>query len=585
MKTANIFLLICILFTSLTLSAQRPKKIDFKSKIDSINKINNKLARINDEASFLMSIKTTDRLIERVNYNFGISQHHLNLGIFQFNNGNFKSAVLNLNKSLNKAKIINNIDLINSVYSWKINTLFKLKDYLSCEEVLNESLKYLKFQKDTILSQKDTALVAKRLSFLSIISRLDSNFSKSLQLIDSSLFYSYAINDTLHIMKGLRSKAILLLSSDTNKSLKIFKDIVNISKKIKNPELKIESRFNLAKIFFLRDNLDSAILYNNSALKIIIQTNKKANFKSVLNQASEIYELKKDYKNAFLTNKKIDSLNVVYRKKLLSDNEFQKSNLKLKETQIKLKESKNISYKISILLFIMVLLVYFYINKSKNHFLEKKRLNKTKALENIAAQEEKIKQKIGEELHDNIGGSLAALKMRLSQLNDPNYYSSLNKEIKNLEEIYNQVREISSNLSVNPHIKESLLEKIEKLCQETFAGSKKVELNPFPKNDLNENFDAQLSNNVVRILKEVFTNIIKHANAEKINISITQHLEFLNLIISDNGSGFNTNKFIKGNGLRNIKNRAEIFNGEVLIDSKIGFGTTITINLMFKNKK
>ena len=233
----------------------------------------------------------------------------------------------------------------------------------------------------------------------------------------------------------------------------------------------------------------------------------------------------------------------------------------------------------------MVLLVYFYINKSKNYFLEKKRLNKTKALENIAAQEEKIKQKIGEELHDNIGGSLAALKMRLSQLNDPNYYSSLSKEIKNLEEIYNQVREISSNLSVNPHIKESLLEKIEKLCQETFAGSKKVELNPFPKNDLNENFDAQLSNNVIRILKEVFTNIIKHANAEKINISITQHLEFLNLIISDNGRGFNTNKFIKGNGLRNIKNRAEIFNGEVLIDSKIGFGTTITINLMFKNKK
>jgi len=37
--------------------------------------------------------------------------------------------------------------------------------------------------------------------------------------------------------------------------------------------------------------------------------------------------------------------------------------------------------------------------------------------------------------------------------------------------------------------------------------------------------------------------------------------------------------------LKNIKNRAEIFNGEVLIDSKIGFGTTITINLMFKNKK
>ena len=383
-------------------------------------------------------------------------------------------------------------------------------------------------------------------------------------------------------MKALRNKAILLFPSKSKKSLEIFQKIFHYSKKINNPELKIESRFNLGRMFVLKNNLDSAIFYCKSALEIINTTNKKANLRQVLSEISKIYELKEDYKNAFFTTKIIDSLNEVNTKRLLSYNELEKTNLEVKENQTRLKSSMNNSYGVSIILFLFFISLYLYFTNKNTQYLEKKTTDKTKALENIAIQEEKIKQEIGEELHDNIGGSLAALKMRLSQLNDPNYYSSLKKEINNLEDIYNQVRQISSNLSTNPHIKENFLEKIEILCEKTFANSKEIQLEAFPRKELIKIFDDKLSNSVCNILKEIFANIIKHSQAKTINVSLTKHLEYINLMVSDDGIGFNLKTVKKGSGLKNIKNRAEIFNGEVIIDSKVNFGTTISVNLIYK---
>ena len=581
MKTIKIFFLICIVFNCVLTHAQRPKKIDFKSKIDSINIVSNNFARINQKDSFLVSKKITEKFLKRKNYPFGKSKYFLNTGIYNFNNADFNNALNNFDKSLKLAIEINNINLINSVYSWKLNTLLKLQDS-SLNIELNKSLKYLKFNRDTLLQKEDTALLAKRLSFLSRSFRLDSNFSKSLEYIDSSLFYSHSINDTLNIMKALRNKAILLFPSKSKKSLEIFQKIFNYSKKINNPELKIESRFNLGRMFVLKNNLDSAIFYCKSALEIINTTNKKANLRQVLSEISKIYELKEDYKNAFFTTKIIDSLNEVNTKRLLSYNELKKTNLEVKENQTRLKSSMNNSYGVSIILFLFFISLYLYFTNKKTQYLEKKTTDKTKALENIAIQEEKIKQEIGEELHDNIGGSLAALKMRLSQLNDPNYYSSLKKEINNLEDIYNQVRQLSSNLSTNPHIKENFLEKIEILCEKTFANSKEIQLEAFPREELIKIFDDKLSNNISNILKEIFANIIKHSQAKKINVNLTKHLEYINIIVSDDGIGFNLKTVKKGSGLKNIKNRAEIFNGEVIIDSKVNFGTTISINLIYK---
>ena len=85
-----------------------------------------------------------------------------------------------------------------------------------------------------------------------------------------------------------------------------------------------------------------------------------------------------------------------------------------------------------------------------------------------------LKNKASEKLHDDIGGSLAAMKMRLTQLNDPNYYSSLKNEIKILDDIYDEVRTLSKDLNVKNKFNNNLEEFFENLVEEVRYNFQKV---------------------------------------------------------------------------------------------------------------
>ena len=70
-------------------------------------------------------------------------------------------------------------------------------------------------------------------------------------------------------------------------------------------------------------------------------------------------------------------------------------------------------------------------------------------------------------------------------------------------------------------------------------------------------------------------NIIKYANATKINISIEVENHTIKFIIADNGIGFDYNLVKKGIGLANMKRRVELFSGNLEIESKPGLGCKI----------
>ena len=315
-----------------------------------------------------------------------------------------------------------------------------------------------------------------------------------------------------------------------------------------------------------------------NALEIALDNNKNANITIILKALAEEKFKSKNYKKAYQTLSLKDSIQNIK----LNNKDFLKVKnlaLKLKSTESQLKLQKTNSDRMSLILLIFIVFTAAYIYFSKYRKFKNSLIKNKNAFKAISDQEEEIKQKIGEELHDNIGGSLAALKMRLSELNDPNYYQSLRNEINNLEVIYEDVRKLSSNLSVNPHIHESLYEKIQNLCENTFNNDYSISINFFPESQMKLNFNSQLTINCIRILQEIFTNIIKHSNAKNINLDITNHPDFISLIVTDDGIGFNIKKYKAGNGLENIKKRASLFNGEVLIESKLKEGTSIIVNL------
>lgn len=88
--------------------------------------------------------------------------------------------------------------------------------------------------------------------------------------------------------------------------------------------------------------------------------------------------------------------------------------------------------------------------------------------------------------------------------------------------------------------------------------------------------------NIFRIVQEQLNNIIKHAKATEVNISLTQNKKSIVFSISDNGVGFDTIKR-NGIGLDNIKSRALNFNGKADFVSQIGGGCVLLITFPLIN--
>ena len=127
--------------------------------------------------------------------------------------------------------------------------------------------------------------------------------------------------------------------------------------------------------------------------------------------------------------------------------------------------------------------------------------------------------------------------------------------------------------------KKGLLPAVQKLAENaSVAGNLTIEVQDF---GLDERLDNMLEIAIFRMLQELVTNIIKHANASEASISITQHDDILNIIVEDNGRGFNASNIQakEGIGLSSIERRIEHMEGTMEVDSTPNKGTTILIDI------
>ena len=191
---------------------------------------------------------------------------------------------------------------------------------------------------------------------------------------------------------------------------------------------------------------------------------------------------------------------------------------------------------------------------------------------------DKERNRIAKEIHDGVGGKLASLKLQLVQINSKMKNSKIEIIVDYLSEVFQELRIISHDLS-NHYIKNStlsflifeLLEHYKKLNEFEF------EMIVYPANSLN-NLSFEVKHNVYRIIQELLSNISKHAKASAVLVSFTQHEDFLNIIVEDNGVGF-SDKEITGIGLKNIEERLFSINGSLAIETTKNEGTTLIIEI------
>ena len=188
--------------------------------------------------------------------------------------------------------------------------------------------------------------------------------------------------------------------------------------------------------------------------------------------------------------------------------------------------------------------------------------------------QEAVARRFAHELHDELGGSLTAIKTNLTALAlDPTDSARLDDCTKLVETSISNVRELSQLL--RPTILDDFgLDASLRWLVERFRERTRIEV------EYRSTFDGRLPDetetHLFRIVQEALTNIARHSNATKVSVFLRADDGHVRLTLSDNGRGLSEDAR-KGMGLSGMRARAHSAGGELKLESKPGEGLTIEV--------
>ena len=196
----------------------------------------------------------------------------------------------------------------------------------------------------------------------------------------------------------------------------------------------------------------------------------------------------------------------------------------------------------------------------------------------IAKARDMERNYLGQELHDNVNQLLAATKMMLSvaQVDPDSRDELLVSSQKNIGNAIEENRKIARGLVV-PDFETVPFKKQLALLTDDMLKNAGIEVILDFSLFREELLDDEQKLAIYRAAQEQFTNIIKHAGAGLVQLTLTTTENTLRLAIRDNGNGQSAGLKTAGIGLRNIRGRIALFNGTVTVQSKKGQGFTLDI--------
>ncbi len=260
------------------------------------------------------------------------------------------------------------------------------------------------------------------------------------------------------------------------------------------------------------------------------------------------------------------------------ENKILAQNNRIKDLEI---EKKQAIIRWQAIIFILAALLlstiaYLFYQRQKIRLEQKSEQEKYKAM--ILAEEQE-RMRIAQELHDGIGQVLSTSKLMLSNAQDeiPNP-DVLEYPMQLIDNACQEVRNISHNLAPVAFMKGGFVPAIHELVQQINLSNKiLIRLNRIEINKTEQKDEIIL----FRIVQEVLNNMLKHSQATQIDIDIYTQKDELVLSIKDNGKGFDVKEIeqSKGLGWKSIFSRAGLLNGRVFVNSDIGKGTTVQLNI------
>lgn len=237
----------------------------------------------------------------------------------------------------------------------------------------------------------------------------------------------------------------------------------------------------------------------------------------------------------------------------------------------------------------IVMLILTYQKRKLKYFREKELMKSSYEKEILQTQleiQEQTLKTISEEIHDNIGQALSLAKLNLNTMPEVNDEAVKQKIITTKELVSKAIvdlRDLSKSLNTDYVVNMGLQRAVEyelELIEKSTGIKTNLVIEGLA-------FRLEKQNELIlfRIVQEVLNNIVKHAGASTVFAVICYLPTSLELKISDDGKGVNLQPLNEGTintfglGIRNMHNRAKLIGADFKMNSTIGKGTTIKINL------
>lgn len=198
--------------------------------------------------------------------------------------------------------------------------------------------------------------------------------------------------------------------------------------------------------------------------------------------------------------------------------------------------------------------------------------------------QEAERNRLAKDLHDGLGGLLAGIKLKLSSIaakfvaTDSEEDGAIDDVLDHLDYSVDELRRIAHNMMPESLRYGGLVPALSDLCR--YMSTPDIEVN-FQNLGLKDSYPDQLRITVYRVVQELLTNTIKHANANKVILQCSELDNWLFVTVEDNGKGMDVTKTKEDNGLGlvNIQNRISLLNGHIEMLSQPDEGTTINIQI------
>ncbi len=331
------------------------------------------------------------------------------------------------------------------------------------------------------------------------------------------------------------------------KAIPLFYEAYNLASVFSELNHKQTCAFNMAIVEKNRENYKASLMYYEEFIKI----------KDSITNKDRIWELAE-----------LDKKNVIQSKQQ-----------ELFVQEQKLKQQEWIILVLIIISGLIIIIGYLIYLNRKKRLLFKSEIQKLEVVE-------EERKRISEELHDGILGKLFGVRMNLGLIDfnkrEDQFKNNHAVYLEQLQEVEKEIRNVSHELGANiPEISNFNLTLNDLIKLKSKQGNFKYELNFLSKINWNE-FETKIIINIYRVLQELFHNIVKHADANNVNLSIKRDQNSLFFYLKDDGVGFNNSfKMNNGIGINNVISRTNKMKGEIKIYSEINTGTTIELKIPY----